>query len=93
MRYQRTSAREEDGPWLPEQLILEQLRASGQCTVEEMLERVPELTWGQLFLAMDVLSRRGEVELSREGFTYCLRMRPGRVAVGRHGETEGPDHR
>lgn len=93
MRWQRTSDND-GGSWHPEQLILEQLRKSGRCTVEEMLERVPELTWGQLFLAMDLLSRRGEVELSREGFTYSLRMRPGASAAGRHGATAAdPDHR
>jgi hypothetical protein len=93
MMFHRTWTREEDTPWLPAQLILEELQRSGRCTVEEMLERVPQLTWSQLFLAMDLLSRRGEIELTREGFTYSLRMRPAASRMGSHDAAARPDHR
>ncbi|MBA5866075.1 MAG: hypothetical protein GDA67_05180 [Nitrospira sp. CR1.3] len=58
---------------LPEQLILDRLRDDRRFTVEEVLRQVPELSWAQLFLAMDILSRRGDVELRRQGFTYTLK--------------------
>ena len=77
----------------PEQLILQQLRGGRPCTVEEILERVPELTWAQLFLAVDILSRRGDVELSRQGFTYSVRMRPGSAGGGNANGSARPDHR
>jgi hypothetical protein len=58
---------------LPEQLILERLREDRRITVEEVGALVPELSWAQLFLAIDRLSRRGSVELRRQGFTYTVR--------------------
>jgi hypothetical protein len=58
---------------LPEQAILDRLRDDQRFTVEEIIRQVPELSWAQLFLAVDVLSRRGDVELRRQGFTYTLR--------------------
>ena len=58
----------------PEERILEVLSDGRRLTVDEILERVPEISWAQLFVAMDILSRRGAVELRREGFTYSMRM-------------------
>lgn len=48
------------------------LRSSGKLTVEELVARVPELSWSQLFLAIDVLSRSGDIILRPEGLTYTL---------------------
>jgi hypothetical protein len=58
---------------LPEQLILDRLREDRRITVEAVGALVPELSWAQLFLAIDRLSRRGSVELRRQGFTYTVR--------------------
>jgi hypothetical protein len=57
---------------LPDQLILDRL-GEERYTVEEILDQVPELSWAQLFLAIDSLSRRGDVELRRQEFTYTVR--------------------
>ena len=57
-----------------ENAIIEILRTSGKLTIEEIVDQVPGLSWSQLFLAMDVLSRSGDVILRREGFTYTLEM-------------------
>lgn len=56
-----------------ERLILDQLRDGERFTVEDILARIPELSWAQIFFAMDALSRRGDVELRRQGFSYTLR--------------------
>lgn len=74
--------------------IMDLLRASGRLTVEEIAERIPDLSWSQLFLAMDVLSRTGEVILWREGFTYTLEAaKPAPVLeTALHGTTAA-DHR
>ena len=58
---------------VPEDLVLDLLQDDRPFTVEELLLRVPELSWAQLFLAMDILSRRGDVELRRQGFTCTLK--------------------
>jgi hypothetical protein len=55
-----------------ESAIMDLLRASGKLTVEEIVARIPALSWSQLFLVMDGLSRTGDVILRREGFTYTL---------------------
>ena len=56
----------------PAQVILDRLREGRRFTVEELLDEVPELSWVQLFLAIDVLSRQGAIELRRQGFTYTV---------------------
>jgi len=57
----------------PESHLLDLLRDGKPYTVEKVLEEAPDFTWGQLFVAMDSLSRSGMVELRREGFIYWLR--------------------
>ncbi len=64
---------------LSEQLVLDRLREDRRITVEEIGALVPELSWAQLFLAIDRLSRRGSVELRRQGCTYTVRSVMGFV--------------
>lgn len=41
------------------------------CPMEEVMGLCPELTWNQVFLAIDYLSRTGQVRLTRDpGRTY-----------------------
>ena len=63
---------------LPEDRIIAVLRPGETITVEEILDMVPEMSWVQIFLGVDILSRRGDVELRREGFTYTVRLLPTR---------------
>jgi DNA-binding GntR family transcriptional regulator len=55
-----------------EQVVLDKLRPGQRFSVEELLDQLPEVSWSQLFLAIDVLSRRGDIELRRQGFTYTV---------------------
>ncbi|OQW30539.1 MAG: hypothetical protein A4E19_09525 [Nitrospira sp. SG-bin1] len=41
--------------------------------MEELCDELPELSWSQVFLAIDVLSRRGDIHLRREAFIYTAR--------------------
>lgn len=43
------------------QTVLEQLGT--ECPLEEVLNLCPEITWNQLFLAIDHLSRSGQVRI------------------------------
>ena len=43
------------------------------CDLEELALECPEMSWNQVFLAIDRLSRTGEITLSRNG--------PGRYVV------------
>jgi hypothetical protein len=64
-----------DSHWLrtPESHILDLLRDGRPHTIEELLEKAPEFSWSQFFVAMDSLSRSAVIELRRHGFTYWLR--------------------
>lgn len=77
-----------------ESAIMDLLRASGKLTVEEIVEQMPDLSWSQLFLAVDVLSRTGKISLWREGFTYTVEMVSSSptLAGALHGTTAS-DHR
>ena len=57
----------------PESHILDLLQDGRPHTIEELLEKAPEFSWAQLFVAMDSLSRNEVIELRRHGFTYWLR--------------------
>ena len=74
----------------PEQLILNRLREDRRITVDEILDQVPELSWAQLFSAMDILSRRGDVELRRQEFTYTVRR--VKSSMNETGGTDGETH-
>lgn len=54
--------------------ILEQVGTD--CPLETMMDLCPDLTWNQMFLAIDDLSRRGEVLLTMEADrTYRVQVR------------------
>ena len=38
-------------------------QSGGDCSKEELLGRCPELTWNQVFLALDYLSQTGQVQI------------------------------
>lgn len=47
------------------------------CRLDEVVELCPDLTWNQVFLAIDHLSRTGEVELLlEEGGGYRVHAYP-----------------
>lgn len=47
--------------------VMEVLRRGFGCDLEELVQECPGLTWNQVFLEIDRLSRAGSVVLSREG--------------------------
>ena len=64
-----------------EELVLSVLRASGPLTIEQATAKLPELSWNELFRAVDALSRRGAIILRRRGFEYELRSRPSHLEM------------
>jgi hypothetical protein len=57
-----------------EALILDVLRDGDTILLEHITERIPELSWNELFQAVDTLSRRGDLILRRNGFAYYLSL-------------------
>jgi len=54
--------------------VRERLEQRGTaCPLEEVMELCPELTWNQIFLAIDYLSRTGQVRVTMDvGKTYTV---------------------
>ncbi len=56
-----------------EVLILDVLQSSPQpLPIEEIVGRLPCLSWNQVFLAVDSLSRKGLINLKRRAFSYIV---------------------
>jgi hypothetical protein len=64
----------------PEALVLAILDDAEFLTMEQVVQRVPQLTWNQLFHIIDDLSRRDAIVLRRRGFDYEIAPGPRRSA-------------
>ena len=62
-----------------ESLLLAVLDEGDFFTIEQLVERLPELTWNQLFQTLDELSRRNAIVLRRNGFEYEVTSRSSAV--------------
>lgn len=97
MSLQSTSSSRSCRPVESEERIVDRLRGGRTLTVEELINEVPELSWVQLFMAMDQLSRRGDIDLRRHGFTYTVALkRSAQQAMRGMGGVDGTaphDHR
>lgn len=56
-----------------EELILQQLRARGECSLEE-LPRLTGLDWATVFAVVDYLNRAGVVVLKKERSDYRVTL-------------------
>ncbi len=54
----------------PQMLVTEAVRRLTPVRLEELTESLPQLTWNQVFQAVDALSRSGVILLRRRGFEY-----------------------
>jgi hypothetical protein len=46
-------------------VISREVTRLGSCTLDELAQRLPDYSWGQVFSAVDRLSRAGTVTLQR----------------------------
>jgi hypothetical protein len=61
--------------------VLEQLGT--ECSIEEVMSLCPELTWSQVFIAIDYLSRSGQVRVTVDGDrTYRVQAQSRRPCCG-----------
>lgn len=57
----------------PADRILDAVRRAPGCQLDELMLSVPELTWNQVFLEVDRLSRTGQVRMTAMGKgTYTI---------------------
>lgn len=50
-----------------EDQVIDIVHHGGACDLEEVMRQCTNLTWNQVFLAVDRLSRRGEIRLISRG--------------------------
>lgn len=58
-----------------ESLIINLLQREPSLRLDQIVSRLPELTWNQVFQTIDGLSRMGGIEVRRQGFEYEVRSR------------------
>ena len=59
-----------------EEAIIETLRSSGPCCLDDIVTYLPNLSWGEIVLAVDRMSRDGRVLLRQLGYsTYQMALR------------------
>ena len=55
--------------------IMEKLR-SGPCCFDEVVTDLPNFSWGEIFLAVDRMSRNGRLSLLQIGYSaYHIRLK------------------
>ena len=60
-----------------EAAILDRLRESGPCCFDDVVTYHPDLTWGEVFAAVDRMSRDGRLSLRQLGYsTYQISLGP-----------------
>lgn len=70
--------------------LLETIAQGPSCLLEELLVACPDLTWNQVFLGIDRLSRTGQVRLTLEGAgIYRVRLINKTISEARDAEPEG----
>jgi hypothetical protein len=79
--------------------VMEIIRRSSQCDLEDVAFACPGLTWNQVFMAIDRLSREGAVNLRNSGpgrYTVSIEnseqnSRPSPSSLDREGERAGSE--
>ena len=73
-----------------EEAIIETLRRCGPCCLDDVVTYLPNLSWGEIFLAVDRMSRDGRVLLRQLGYsTYQIALRSPVCVIQRTIEPEG----
>jgi hypothetical protein len=57
-----------------EDAIVEKLQKGGPCCLDDVVSDLPDFSWGEIFLAVDRMSRNGRFSLLQLGYsTYQLK--------------------
>ena len=59
-----------------EEAIVEKLQKGGPCCLDDVVTSLPDSSWGEIFLAVDRMSRNGRLSLLQIGYsTYQIRLK------------------
>jgi hypothetical protein len=66
-----------------EEAVIEMLQRTGPCSLDDVASYLPNLGWGEVFVAVDRMSRDGRVLLRQRGYsTYQITL-PSQLASPR----------
>lgn len=58
-----------------EEAVIDMLQRTGSCCLDALVIRLPHLSWGEVFVAIDRMSRDGRVLLRQLGYsTYEIAL-------------------
>ena len=57
-----------------EAIVLTEVGSAVAVTMDQLVVRLPQLSWTEVFSAVDALSRRGEIRIRRRGSAYELSL-------------------
>lgn len=63
-----------NGPMAIEDVLVSALKTCGPTTMDHLSRLLPSVSWSQVFLAVDRLSRCGMVSLQRTKGDYCVSL-------------------
>jgi hypothetical protein len=52
-----------------EKAVIEMMRKSGPCCLDDLVAKLPSLSWGEVFVAVDRMSRDGRLLLRQRGYS------------------------
>jgi hypothetical protein len=75
-----------------EEVVAEMVRKTSPCCLEDLVTYLPNLTWGEVFLAVDRMSRDGRLLLRKGGYsTYQITL-PSQLASPRSSYLQKEGH-
>jgi hypothetical protein len=63
-----------------EKAVIEMLRTSGPCCLDDLVTYLPNLSWGEVFVAVDRISRDGRLLIRRLGCSSYQITLPSQLA-------------
>lgn len=58
-----------------EEVVIDMLQSTGPCCLDDLVRSLPHLSWGQVYVAVDRMSRHGRVFLHQLGYsTYRVTL-------------------
>lgn len=56
-----------------EKVVIDMLQRTGPCSLDDLVRSLPYLTWGEVFVAVDRMSRNGRLWVRQLGYsTYQI---------------------
>lgn len=68
-------------PDFPKTRLLRALKVGEAVPIAELIARLPEFRWRELFLAVNALNRQGAIRLHRHGYDFAVSPLPDSARI------------